>query len=221
LIIKKLKKKDNKMKNIKLASFPFTFLFIASCVTINVYFPAAAAQEAAHKIVNEVLKQDTNNNQPDSQQQPDNKKEIQPDTSLHHSNYQQNIASYFIDLIIPSAYAGANMSINTAKIRSIRNQLKQQHNKLVPFFNKGNIGYSDEGLIRIRHTNGLNIKQKSTLKKQLNTNNATLSSLYTEIAKANAHPEWKADIQKTFAKTWISQMQGGWMYFSAGQWKKK
>jgi len=213
------------MKNLKLASFPFTFLFIASCVTINVYFPAAAAQEAAHKIVNEVLKQDTNNKQPSTEkqpnQQPENNNKSQPNTSLKQSNKQHNIALYLLDIIIPSAHAGANMSINTPKIRSLRNQLKQQHSRLVPFFNKGNIGYSDQGLVKVRNTNGLNIKQKSTMKKQLNTNNSILSNLYTEIAKANGHPEWKADIQKTFAKTWISQMQGGWMYFSGGQWKKK
>jgi len=209
------------MKNIKLASFPFTFLFIASCVTINVYFPAAAAQEAAQEIVNEVLKQETNKSQPENKQQPNNKKEAQPNTSLYHSSSQPNIASYFVELFISSAHAGANMAINTPKIRSLRNQLKQQHNRLVPFFNKGNVGYSDQGLIKTRNTAGLNIKQKSTMKKLLNTNNGILSNLYSEIAKANGHPEWKADIQKTFAKIWIKQMQGGWMYFSSGQWKKK
>ena len=214
------------MKNIKRTLSPFAILFIASCVTINVYFPAAAAQEAAQEIVNEVLKQESNNKQPaakqpELKQQPDSDKKIQPDTSWNQTHYQQNIAAYFIDLMISSAHAGANMSINTPKIRSIRNQLKQQHGHLITFFNKGNIGYNEQGLIKIRNTTGLNIKQKSTLKKLLNTNNGILSSLYSEIAKANGHPEWKADIQKTFAKTWISQMQGGWMYYSGGQWKKK
>ena len=30
-------------------------LFLAACVTINVYFPAAAAEQAADKIINDVL----------------------------------------------------------------------------------------------------------------------------------------------------------------------
>jgi uncharacterized protein len=206
-------------QNIKHALYPFALFFIASCVTINVYFPAAAAQEAADEIVNEVLKQAPQEQSPKTK--PDNiKSETEkPNTSLHQPT--EHIIVKILDFVIPTAQAGANMSINTPKIRSIRNQLKQQHSRLVAFFNKGNIGYSDNGLIKVRNTNGLNIKQKSTMKKQINTSNALLSNLYSEIAMANGHPEWKADIQKTFAKTWVSQMQGGWMYYRGGQWKKK
>ena len=211
------------MKNIKLVLSPFAMLLIVSCVTINVYFPAAAAQEAAHKIVNEVLKQGAQqeNKQPSTNEQKLDNEKIKPDTSLYQSHKRLTFAAKILDFVIPAAHAAANISINSPKIRSLRNQLKQQHSRLTTYFNKGNIGYSDNGLIKIRNTDGLNIKQKSTLKKQVNTGNSILSSLYSEIAKANGHPEWKADIQKTFGKTWISQMQGGWMYFSSGQWKKK
>lgn len=207
------------MKNIKLALSPFALFAIVSCVTINVYFPAAAAQEAADKIVNEVLNQGAyKENIPATPKQPDNKNS---DSSLNQVNQKQNFALKILNFIIPAAHAGANMSIQSPKIRSLRNQLKQHHSRLVPYFNQGNIGYSGKGLIKVRNTNGLNIKQKSTMKKLLSTANASLSSLYSEIAKANGHPEWKNDIQQTFAKTWVSQMQPGWMYFSGGQWKKK
>ncbi|MFK5984701.1 MAG: DUF1318 domain-containing protein [Pseudomonadota bacterium] len=211
------------MKNTKYTIFPLVLLLLASCVTINVYFPAAAAQQAAQEIVDEVLKQ---NNQPgvQQQQQQQQQEKSNPNTSmlpgLSHGS-ENSLLIYILDFVFPVAHAGANMSINTPKIRSLRNQLKQQHNRLVAFFNKGNIGYADNGLIKTRNTNGLNIKQKSTMKKLLNTANGILSNLYSEIAKANGHPEWKADIQNTFAKTWISQIQAGWMYFSGGQWKKK
>lgn len=35
-------------------SITLTGLFIAGCVTINIYFPAAAAEKAADKIIDEV-----------------------------------------------------------------------------------------------------------------------------------------------------------------------
>ncbi len=206
------------MKNIKYTFYPFFMLLIASCVTINVYFPAAAAQEAAQEIVDEVLKNK------ETQQQIKNS--LDPKTSMRPSKENSakpySLAINLMDFVFPVAHAaGANLSINTPKINALRNQLKQTHNRLVPYFNKGNIGYADNGLIKIQHNNGLNIKQKSTMKKLLNTANNTLSNLYSEIAKENGHPEWKGDIQRTFARTWIKQIQGGWMYYQNGQWKKK
>ena len=43
-------------------------LIMAGCVTINIYFPAAAAEKAADKIIDEVwqLKQDAKPNSPGS-----------------------------------------------------------------------------------------------------------------------------------------------------------
>jgi len=42
-----------------------------------------------------------------------------------------------------------------------------------------------------------------------------------EVAKANGHPEWKADIQSTFAKRWIAKADGGTWYQDGGAWKQK
>ena len=46
------------MKTIHLSSLLGMLLFLAACVTINVYFPAAEMESAAEKIVNEALKDD-------------------------------------------------------------------------------------------------------------------------------------------------------------------
>ena len=42
------------MKNIAVAAVTAAFLGAGACVTINVYFPAAAAEQAADKIIEEV-----------------------------------------------------------------------------------------------------------------------------------------------------------------------
>ena len=44
------------------------------------------------------------------------------------------------------------------------------------------------------------------------TNNA-------EIAKANGHPEWQADIRATFAKRWVANAKAGWYYNDGSGWK--
>ena len=43
-----------KKKIVKVLSSYWAFLFIFSCLTINVYFPAAAVQDAADKFVEDV-----------------------------------------------------------------------------------------------------------------------------------------------------------------------
>jgi uncharacterized protein YdbL (DUF1318 family) len=52
--------------------------------------------------------------------------------------------------------------------------------------------------------------------------NADRSNLYREIANANGHPEWEADIRKTFAERWIERAAAGWYVQDAkGQWVQK
>lgn len=67
------------MKNVWLA-LPLTACALSACVTINIYFPAAAAEKAADKIIEEIWQSKkgerpapkTNENQPAA---PDTKKE--------------------------------------------------------------------------------------------------------------------------------------------------
>ncbi|SER43155.1 hypothetical protein SAMN05421690_102626 [Nitrosomonas sp. Nm51] len=41
-------------KLIWVAQFVFAIILLSACVTINIYFPAAAAEKAADKIIEEV-----------------------------------------------------------------------------------------------------------------------------------------------------------------------
>ena len=209
---------------------------IISCVTINIYFPAAAAEEAAEKIVDEILNTNhlnTDEVKPELNQSTD--QTLNPAQRDARIDSQRNAQSFIntpiiesslvsvINFFIPAAQAGqANISIDSAKIRSIRNKMKQRQAKLNPFYKSGNIGFTNKGFIASVSDKGLSIKQKSTAKKLINAENNDRKALYREIANANGHPEWQNDIQKTFAQTWISKIPSGWMYqTSAGQWKKK
>ena len=53
--------------------------------------------------------------------------------------------------------------------------------------------------------------------------NADRAQLYAEIAKASNHPEWEADIKKSFAKRWVATgAKPGWYYQGDdGSWKQK
>ncbi len=201
---------------------------IISCVTINIYFPAAAAEEAAEKIVDEILNTDhlnTDEVKPELNQSTDqtlNPSQRDAQSFINTQIIESSLVSV-INFFIPAAQAGqANISIDSAKIRSLRNKMKQRQAKLNPFYQSGSIGFTNKGFIASVSDKGLSIKQKSTAKKLINAENNDRKALYREIANANGHPEWQDDIQKTFAHTWISKIPSGWMYqTSSGQWKKK
>ena len=191
-----------------------------SCVTINIYFPAAAAEEAAEKIVDEVLNLDAMKNKPEPQSFNEGQyKKLSLEINLNN----QSILVSMIDFFIPTAQASqADISIETAKIRSLRNSMGKRQSKLLSFYQSGAIGFTNNGLIAITGVQRLSAKQKSTANKLIKAENSDRKKLYKEIANANGHPEWQSDIQKTFSHTWINKISSGWMYqTSSGKWQKK
>lgn len=211
---------DNKHSLHQLLSVMLLSLTVISCVTINIYFPAAAAEKAAELIVDDVLKSDA----PDVEQKKESENKIDNTQSLlDTSHFSTNPLLAIVHFIIPAAQAGqANISINSPKIRSIRNSMEKRQSKLRPFYSSGAVGFTNNGLIASVSNAGLSVKQKSTVKKLIKSENRDRMALYSEIANANGHPEWQSDIQKTFTKTWINKISSGWMYqVQSGQWKRK
>jgi uncharacterized protein len=212
-----------------LLAFLISFTVI-SCVTINIYFPAAAAEKVAEKIVDEVLNADEPNVSPETEQQMNQSKSVidsqvigQYKVLTVENLTQWNPLFAMLDFFIPVANAGeANISIETAKIRSLRNSMAKRQSKLRPFYQSGAIGFTNKGLVASVGRSGLSVKQRSTVNKLVKSENKDRMALYTEIANANGHPEWKKNIQKTFSNTWINKIKPGWMYQTpSGQWKKK
>ena len=193
-------------------------LTLISCVTINIYFPAAEAEKIAEQIVDDVLHSNEQHEQIDEKQSDNNQSLLNSD-----KYFSQKTLLAIIDFIIPAAQAGqADISINSPKIRSLRSSMEKRQSRLLPYYKSSTVGFSNNGLIASVTNKGLSMKQKSSVKKLIKAENNDRKALYAEIANANGHPEWRSDIQKTFAKTWINKISSGWMYQSnSGQWKKK
>lgn len=195
-------------------------LTVISCVTINIYFPAAAAEKAAEQIVDDVLKSVA----PDAGQSTESNKPSENSQSLYQAGFVKESLLVIVDFVFPVAQASGavDISINTPQIRAIRKSMEKRQAKLHSYYTSGAVGFTNNGLIASVSNKGLSIKQKSTVKKLIKAENKDRNALYAEIANANSHPEWRADIQKTFAKTWINKISSGWMYQnSSGQWQRK
>jgi len=186
-------------------------LMLVSCVTINIYFPAAAAVKAADRIIEDVWGPET---QP--QQSPE-EEQNQSFILLH-----KDIAVSLLNWLIPSANAAeANININSPAINALQAQMKARHDNLKPYYGNGAIGLTADGLISVHDAKAIALKDRNKVNGLVAEENKDRKALYAEIARANGHPEWQDDIQDTFAKRWISNAAKGWWYQQGGSWKQK
>ena len=120
------------------------------------------------------------------------------------------------------AGAQANLEINTPAISSLQASMQQRHAQLAPLYGTGAVGLTRDGNIAIRDANAIPLAQRQQANSQVSAENQDRASLYREIARANAHPEWEGEIRSTFAQRWIDKAQAGWYYQNAsGAWVRK
>lgn len=189
--------------------------FFASCVTINIYFPAAAVEKAADKIVDEVW--GNKETQPVTPKEP--AKEGEPQSLLNES-----ITFAMTVMGAEEAFAEeADINVTTPAIRALKDSIKNRAESIKPYLDKENAGISREGLLTNRSSEGLSLKEKAELARLIDAENKDRNALYVEIAKANNFsPDRITDIQKIFAGSWISQAKKGWWVQSEdGKWGKK
>jgi uncharacterized protein YdbL (DUF1318 family) len=186
----------------------FGALLLAACVTINIYFPAAAAEKAADTIIKDI-----------QSVTPTPK----PKAELH--DWQQTAMQWLdnsLNLIIPAAQAAeADLTIDSNEIRQLRTKMEARFANLRGFYVAGYIGIQTDGLLAVREATAVPLQDRNTVNSLVAAENADRNALYQAIANANGHPDWVADIKVTFAKRWVSNAQGGWWYQSAGNWVQK
>jgi len=202
--------KENKMRTVPFLSA----LFLTACVTINIYFPAAAAEQVADEIIKGI--------QSEKNIDSDASKIVEPQAKVNAAQlFVYRSIDATINFVIPAARAaGADLSVNTAEIRQLRAKMKSRFAVLKPFYIKGVIAIKSDGFIVTRGSVAL--KDKNKVNKLVAAENAARQRLYQAIANANGHPEWVAQIKLTFAGRWLSNAQAGWWYQSSnGSWKQK
>lgn len=175
-------------------------LLMAACVTINVYFPAAAVEKAADKIIEDIW---GTGGVP------------QPETSPSPP------LSRWLNIFIRPAHAQANINITTPKINQLQQSMSARFNQLKPMYDSGGVGLTSDGLITIRDAGALSLQQRAQAQRLVQQENADRQALYREIARANGHPEWEKDIQATFARRWIDNARSGWWYQKNGRWQQR
>ncbi len=198
----------------KLVYVVLTTLAVAlvGCVTINVYFPEAAAQKAADQFIGNVLDSAGKSTPPPAQNPPP-------------APPRQPPAAMLLNLLIPSAAAAEvpNIRIQSAAIDAIRDRMRDRfESQLDPLLDSGAVGFTNDGMVAMRDAGKVPLSQRAQANAAVADENRDRAALYREVANANNHPEWESQIRATFAKGWIDKAHAGWYYQNAaGAWQKK
>ncbi len=187
---------------------------LVGCVTINVYFPEAAAQKAADQFISKVLDQAAPADTPASKEPPPAPK----DNRGHPS-------AMLLDLLIPAAQAAdvPDIRVQTSATETIRGRMKQRFSgTLGNLLDSGAVGFTHDGMVAMRDATKIPLSQRAQANAVVADENRDRAALYREIAVANNHPEWESRIRATFAKSWIEKAHAGWYYQNAaGAWQQK
>ncbi len=187
-------------------------LVLTACVTINVYFPAAEAKEAAKEFVENVI---------------DHADKVEIKTEGENGGGMAwrlpRIDPLALIGIAPAYAQGApDITIKTPAIQAIQSRMESRFNStLRRGFDSGALGFTSDGLVTVRDASKLELKDRVAMNAAVADDNRDRKAVYREVAVANGHPEWEAQIRGVFAKQWIESARSGWWYQSGGAWKQK
>ena len=196
---------------------------LAGCVTINVYFPAAAAQKAAEKFIGNVIGPDTQ--PPDQNPQQQNPPQPASGSSSGEGGGMP-LAARVLDALIPAANAAEsqpNIKIQTPEIEAIQARMRTRfESSLKSLLDSGAAGFTRDGMVAVHDASKAPLPQRAQMNSTVADENRDRAAVYRQIAIANGHPEWESQIRQSFAKQWIDRAHSGWYYQDAsGAWKRK
>jgi uncharacterized protein YdbL (DUF1318 family) len=195
-----------KTKHVGFAAAAAVLSLVLACITVNIYFPEATVKKAADEIVDEIRKKDAQD-------------KTAPETIKKEARLFQTAGFSFV----PMAYAQQETTVSNPAIRALKDSMKQRFPSLKPFYDGGNVGETNNGLVEIRSEDGLDLRQKATLRGLVKDENADRMKLYAEVAKAlNIQASEIGRIQKIFATSWQNAAAPGWwVQKESGEWVKK
>lgn len=185
-------------------------LLLTACVTINVYFPAAEAKEAAKEFVEKVI--------------GDEARQAQPEKPNDGGGMALRFDPLMLIGISPAYAQGApDITIKTPAIQAIQSRMESRFDaSLRAGFDSGALGFTRDGLVVVRDAAKLQLKDRVAVNQAVADDNRDRKAVYREVAVANGHAEWESQIRSVFARQWIDSARSGWWYQdSSGGWKQK
>lgn len=206
-------------KKISIISLVMVMLSIAACVTVNIYFPAAKVEKTAESIVDDVY--GTGTAQKQEQKQEKSQEQLQQSSAIENLlavlTVQKAQAAELTEQEIES------LKQSNSAIRGLKNRISQNHKQLLPYYNAGNVGISNDGYLVIHSKAGLGIKDTAKLRRLIADDNNNRQKLYAEVAASMNIPGSEiAKVKSIFTKVWQKRAPSGWwIQNKSGAWIKK
>ena len=162
-------------------------LFVFSCVTINIYFPAEKVESVAGEIVDEI------------RDRKGGEKESGLKNPEAHSLLEALRAALFPSVV----WAAEITDVSNPTIRALKQKMKTRYAQMKPYYQKGMLKEKDDGYVSVGSAKGLGLKGKRDLNNLVGAENNDRKTLYGEIAKAlKIDPGQISKVAKIFAKEW-------------------
>ena len=179
---------------------------LAACLTVNVYFyPSEEVDQTAQQIIEDI------------------RGTIMPENDLEETPKGEGAGSQGWHLTGVAHAADKETSVSNPAIDAIKKRITQRFDKLKPYFKAGAIGEANDGLVSIRDASILPMKDRATLNRIVNEENADRTALYQEVAKElGVETKDLPKVQQSFAKKWQAFAGAGWwVQDAAGNWSKR
>lgn len=202
---------------------PVAAIALSACVTINVYFPAAEAKEAAREFVEKVIdhadKVEIRTDQDGASNPAGGGMALLPARPSMRLAFDPLV---LVGIAPAHAQAAPDITIRTPAIQAIQSRMEARFaGTLRAGFDSGALGFTEDGLVTVRDAGKLELKDRVAVNAAVADDNRDRKAVYREVAVANNHPEWEAQIRTVFARQWIDSARPGWWYESGGSWKQK
>jgi hypothetical protein len=169
-------------------------LFIATCVTINIYFPAEKVESVAGEIVSDVRGKDAKTDE--------NSKE-KKDEETQKKEKSSFLPGAFKVLWPSSAWAEDVTTVSNATIRGLKDAMKARYGQMKPYYERGLLAEGNDGYVSVKSPAGLGLKERRDLTGLVDAENRDRKRLYAEVAKAlKIDPSQTGRVAEIFAKEW-------------------
>lgn len=170
-------------------------LFITTCVTINIYFPAEKVESVAGEIVSDVRGKNSKEDENSKEKKKDEDNEKKEKTSL--------VPGALRVLWPAPAWAEEVTTVSNPTIRALKDTMKARYSEMKPYYERGILREGNDGYVSVKTTDGLGLKERRDLTSLAEAENRDRKKLYTEVAKAlNIDPSQTGRVAEIFAKEW-------------------
>ena len=195
---------------------------LAGCINITINFPSEEAEKVADRIVDQVYGKETAPAAPAAAPAttPSSPTTTPPPKT---TAWLGRAAGWALDLLVPAAQAQAtaDLNVSTPAVRALTASMEARHPLLERYYASGAVGLTEDGLVALRDLSLVALPERNAVRRLVDDENADRETLYEEIARANGHPEWVADIRATFAARWVAKAAAGWWFRSGGVWRQR